>query len=297
MSITARYYLFPGEGEPLRIPQRVAEGLTFRDEALPQYANSRVKVLSAVLDCQDGDPQKLVRAEGAVWHFDNEGKIHEGLLDSMRLIANALDSPGPAKGKVVHLGPELERARLEKAYRWEPSPAHVNRVIDDIWPKPGVSPLKAVKGTALKSEPVSIDAKRALREASKEFWSVAHEIDRLKEPSLKGFIYAARQQAKVETEHAPLYLALAELGERRLEIVRRHRDGRGVWYALVEITRWDAQRVGREEGRFHERCEGRAKAEEAARRLLIEHASKLSASVSVDARVITDIEWDIEGLF
>ena len=41
----------------------------------------------------------------------------------------------------------------------------------------------------------------------------------------------------------------------------------------------------------YERCDGRDAAVMAARRLLVEHADKLSNDVTVDARVITELEW------
>jgi hypothetical protein len=43
---------------------------------------------------------------------------------------------------------------------------------------------------------------------------------------------------------------------------------------------------------FHERCTSKKEAEEAARRLLAEHAKDFSAEVSVEARVVCELEWE-----
>jgi hypothetical protein len=134
-------------------------------------------------------------------------------------------------------------------------------------------------------------ARQALDEASQPFWKIANAIDGLKEPALKGFAFEARSRSAAESGHGYLYRAIAEMAELRLEILRRRRSGTGTWYALVEVVRWDEEHVGNSVAAFHERCEGKDAAEQAARRLLIEHVGKFAENVSIEAEVLTDLEW------
>jgi hypothetical protein len=75
-------------------------------------------------------------------------------------------------------------------------------------------------------------------------------------------------------------------------LLARHRTGRGVWYASVDIIRWDlAHRSGETISFAHERCNSKKEAEEAARRLLAENAKHFSAETSLEASVVCDLEW------
>jgi hypothetical protein len=67
----------------------------------------------------------------------------------------------------------------------------------------------------------------------------------------------------------------------------------GVWYASVDVIRWDTSRhTGRTDSFVHERCNSKKEAEEAARRLLAENAKYFNAESSVEARVVCELEWD-----
>lgn len=113
--------------------------------------------------------------------------------------------------------------------------------------------------------------------------------------TLKGVAFEARENAKIEAD-GPLWLGVSEAAERYREIQVRRRTGRGVWYAHVEILRWDAvQRTGEAIASFSERCDSKVKAEEAARRLLTENAKYFTAETSVEAEVLCELEWD-EGV-
>jgi hypothetical protein len=86
---------------------------------------------------------------------------------------------------------------------------------------------------------------------------------------------------------------LAAAADRRKDILARNRTGSGIWYASVDVTRWDpSQRTGRCESFVHEKCNSKKEAEEAARRLLAENAKYFSADCSVEARVVCDLEWE-----
>ena len=57
--------------------------------------------------------------------------------------------------------------------------------------------------------------------------------------------------------------------------------------------RWDvAHHSGEAINLVHERCNSKKEAEEAARRLLAENAKHFSAEVSVEAKVVCELEWE-----
>ena len=78
----------------------------------------------------------------------------------------------------------------------------------------------------------------------------------------------------------------------RYAVVKRHRTGEGIWHATVEILQWDVtHHSGESTASFHERCNSKGEAEEAARRMLVENAKYFSARSSVEASVVCDLEW------
>jgi hypothetical protein len=60
----------------------------------------------------------------------------------------------------------------------------------------------------------------------------------------------------------------------------------------VDISRWDVtRRYSESSSSFHEKCNSKKEAEEAARRMLAEKAQFFSAEYSVEASVLCDLEW------
>jgi hypothetical protein len=290
LSVTIRYYLFPEEGEPRRLSQRLVEGLVSGSDFMPEFANSRQKVLAAVLDNQDGKPERMLSSEASIWIFDDNGAIDEGLRDAVFEIMNTLPTFGSSDGTVVPIGPRLNKKRLAAKYRWTPTQSDLNLVIADIWPNGQSARLKSAKGAAPRRPPITYDAKHALKETSDPFWRIEAAIRDLKEPSLVGFAFEAKRLSG-EKDYSPLYRALGEMAEARLEILRRRRSGKGTWYAFVEVMHWDTDSTARTIATYHERCEGKKAAVKAARRLLAEHADKFSDDITVEAGVETDLEW------
>ncbi|XNY05228.1 hypothetical protein ACMFL9_12160 (plasmid) [Sinorhizobium meliloti] len=291
MAVSVRYYLFPEDSSPLKLSQRLVEGLTRGNDALPQYANSRQKAVGVVLDNEDGKPLKITRTYGTIWRFDADGKITGGLGEALAHAMNAIDHAEPRSGTVVSLQPKLSRKKLEDEFRWEPSNADINLIIRDIWPKTKADRLQDAKGVSRKRPPLTFDAKHALNEIASSFWKIGNQISSLKEPSLKGFVFEARLLAGQELEYRHLYEALARIGEDQLELSARKRSGKGVWYAVVEVI---AQREQFTETVrvIRQQCDGRKAAVIAARRLLVENAYLFDESVSLEASVMTDLEWD-----
>lgn len=292
MGQTTRHYLFPEEGDPLRLPQRLIDGLVHGKDAILEYAGSRLRVLSVYLSTDGGRPQEIVEIGASVWVFDEEGKIQRGLQEAAALAMGSFRFPTSQNDTVVPLRSRLNEKKLKDEYRWTPSKADIDRVAADIWPRGKTTRLKSAKGIALKRHPLTWDAKQALANASETFFTIDRAIRDLKEPSLKGLIFKARQEAEDDPDFGPLYRAVAELAEEKLEIKRRHKSGKGIWYACLDVVSLEGPHGFPEvTATYSEECEGRRAAVAAARKLLAEHVDKLTEHTSVDARVITDLEW------
>jgi hypothetical protein len=122
------------------------------------------------------------------------------------------------------------------------------------------------------------EAKEAIKEIQSKIWSIVGKLEHLAEPSLKGVSFEALQMGKAD-QNSPLWRAVSEYADLRREILRRHRTGEGIWYASVEILRWDVtHHSGESVSSFHEKCNSKKEAEEAARRMLAENAKHFSAN-------------------
>lgn len=292
-----RSYLFPEGADPLRLSQRLIERLINGEDALPEFAGTRQKELTVYLDMEGRDPIKIRRAEGSIWIFDDEGKIHEGLLMAgNQALSSAADLAFSQEQRtVVDISNRLKRKKFWEEFRWEPGEAELDRVAADLWPKSVEDRLKQAKGISKPRPPLTREAAIALDEASREFWNTNLQIERLTtEPGLKGFEYEARKRSKEDPDFGHLYRALADMAKEKLDIVKRRKSSRGKWYAVVDVQYW-RDNVGETVECFHECCSGKTAAILAARRLLSEHADKFSEETTVEARVVTDLEWKKES--
>jgi hypothetical protein len=290
--MTSRYYLFPeDEEDPLRISHRVVDGLVRGTDFLPDYAGTRQRILSAVIELEDGKPTELLGIQGSIWVFDGEGGIRTGLHQAMALGMDALPTISRQSGTVVALHPHKSKRRLEQEFRWEPQKADIDLVIADIWPKKRADRLKSVAGVAKRKPPLTWDAKQAITEISADFWKISHAIEELKEPSQKSFGHEARKRSKLDPEFPHLYRAIADMSDWHLEVQKRKRTGKGVWFAVVEVLVW-RDSVGEAVERFFEKHNDRDSAVLAARRMLAEHAHKFNDNTTVEAELLTDMEWE-----
>lgn len=292
MALSVRYYLFPEGSDPLRLSQRLVEGLTHGKDAMPQYADTRQRVMGVVVQNEDGKPSHLDRTYGTMWTFNEDGEIREGLQEAVFEAMNSVAVQSPSD-TVVSIRPQLSKKRFAEKFRWEPSATDINRVIQDLWPKQKADRLKEAKGISQRKPALTFEAKHTLDKISAGFWEISHAIEALKEPSLRGFAFEARKRASEDLEHRHLYNALAEAAVDRLELLKRQKTGKGIWYAVLEVI------VTRPEGFsetiqvYHERCDGRDAAVVATRKLLVQHAELFNDYTDLEASVMTDLEWEV----
>jgi hypothetical protein len=297
MSISLRFYLFTAEGMQ-RISQRVMDGLCHGEDAMPQFAETKQRVANVVVELEDGKPSRILETTGSFLHFDKHGKVHESLAQSgFEAIETyeALErSKRIAPSKVVDLSPKLNREKWERERRWQPSAKDLDEISADIWKQKRADSVKVVQAKGAKPIPpkMTFEATKAIREIQDHLSGVDFKLEVLSEAALKGVAFEARSRAAEDFDNA-VWLGVAEAADRRREILSRHRTGKGTWYASIEVTYWDATgHSGRCESIVHEKCNSKKEAEEAARRLLAENAKYFSASTSVEADVVCDLEWN-----
>lgn len=294
MALSVRYYLFPEGSDPLRLSQRLVEGLTHGKDAMPQYADSTQRVLGAVVQNEDGKPIHIDRTYGTMWTFNEDGEIREGLQEAVFEAMNSIGTQS-SSDTVVSIRPQISRKRYAEKFRWEPSPADINCVIQDLWPKQKADRLKEAKGVSQRTPPLTFEAKHTLDKISAGFWEIANAIEALKEPSLRGFAFEARKRASEDLEHRHLYNALAEAAVDRLELLKRQKTGKGIWYAVLEVIVTRPEGFSETVQVYHERCDGRDAAVVATRKLLVQHAELFNDYTDLAASVMTDLEWEMRA--
>jgi len=258
MGLSIRFYLFADDGLQ-SISQRVMMGLVRGKDSMPQYAGTKQKVADVILESEGRKPIRIERAQGSYLTFDSKGQVHKDLvasgfaaLETGMALEQALKKP---QTKIVDLIPKLNREKWERENRWTLSQADLDAISDDIWKRKraGEPRIERAKSAAPKPPKVTYEAKEAIREIRTSLISIANKLQWLSEPALRGAAFEAREIAKVEAE-GPLWLGVAEAADRCREILVRRRTGKGVWFAHLEILRWDAtQRTGEEIASFSER--------------------------------------------
>jgi hypothetical protein len=84
MARTVRCYLFEDGENVKRIPRRVVDAMVFGNDALPEYVNTTQRVAEIVIENEQGKALEIVKANGVLWSFDENGKIDEELRKELR---------------------------------------------------------------------------------------------------------------------------------------------------------------------------------------------------------------------
>lgn len=141
-----------------------------------------------------------------------------------------------------------------------------------------------------KTPKLSFEATHALNQASEPFFGIELAIERLEEPDLIALSAEARRLAG--DSHRELYAAVADIADAALAIRVARGSPDGIWYAVLDVIKWEPnQHTGQGIASYSERCEGRDAAVAAARRLLVDHVTEFADQTTVDARVVTELEW------
>jgi hypothetical protein len=122
----SRYYLWPDDGEPLRLTMAFLE----EKATLPQYAGRRMKQVSVVYD-----DEAIKRVTGGYVTFNSTGHWdRQAAVNSGSAQWNAYLVKWDAKrSKVADLGEVRDAADKAALERWEPSPADIDRIVADLF--------------------------------------------------------------------------------------------------------------------------------------------------------------------
>lgn len=292
MALKIRTFIFESDGTLKYLPKRVGYGLYAQTERLPQYAGKTIRAAQVLIEFEDRMPVALQDVRGHLMSFDEKGE----LIRDWHGFWGASPSLDPYKreAKVVDLRPKLDRQQWERRNRWELTSDHMDAVIAAVWPAEGAAvAIESIKGVAPKPPPLTVDGREALKKIQGGVSTISFALEGLSEPALKGLAYEARRIGGLESADAALWEAAASLSDRRREIRSRHRKGTGVWYAAVDVYRWNDERTsGEVVDTEAEQCQGKAAAIEAARRLLVKNAHRFGENTSIEARVHCDLEWE-----
>lgn len=132
--LSSRYYLWTDDG-PWRISQRTHVDLVTGAFGLPQYANSKQKVVEVLFQ---RDPHDLgsIRARGIYYHFDEKGRLN--LLAASEAAASAIEGSRPRHvvDNLFDIGPAVRHRRWVANQTWKVSPAILRRITADLRSQP-----------------------------------------------------------------------------------------------------------------------------------------------------------------
>jgi hypothetical protein len=301
VSTGLRIFLFEEDGTLRHVPHRVMDGLVRGEDRLPQYANRQLRAATVLIYLVDGKPQRVASVSGSIFHFDNEGGLQRSLAASAMMALQTFDAVREATGPtatVVSLSPKLKRAQWERENRWQPTSADITRIVYAIWPEQAGRPVERPKpavGIKKRRIPMSRLATNAAHECAMPAFNIQRQIDDLDDKDLKAFIANVREGLKhgdpVSNE---IWKGIVAAAEKRLEIRKTWRTGKGKWFAEVSKMvsdpepRHTAESIAIE---FRE-CQGKEAAIEAARQMLARHAHQFGERIEIEARIYPEIEWD-----
>ena len=148
------------------------------------------------------------------------------------------------RGKVVDLVPEIKKKKYNERHRWEITNDDLDRIAADIWPafNGPAAETEMVRGMAPKKPPLTSEAGRVLAEVGAKIGMISYHLTTLSEAALKGLAFEVRRTEAFGEERG-LWRGLAEECDHQREILRRHRTGKGVWYAVIEMLYAEDQRT------------------------------------------------------
>jgi hypothetical protein len=128
--LSLRYYLCDGDAL-WRIPQRIHRALLSGEAALPQYANSKQKVVEVFI-WSGPTTARRVEARGTVFSFNSAGLID--LAEAAETAAIAIEGSKPRRldKRVLDIGPVIRTRRLARERSWKPPASVLRAIIADV---------------------------------------------------------------------------------------------------------------------------------------------------------------------
>jgi hypothetical protein len=140
--LLVRYYLWAADG-PWRLPNQLYRDLIDREVALPQFADTKQKVLE-VLSRRIGVDAYALRGQGIIFAFDENGYLKRiPAEEAMGFIVERARQK-LAESNVVSIGPTLRGRRFKKEHQWQPTRSMLQLVRIDF--KPRARRIRVLKG-------------------------------------------------------------------------------------------------------------------------------------------------------
>ena len=121
-------------------------------------------------------------------------------------------------------------------------------------------------------------------------------IDGLPDDGLGAFISKAETEVATDRLNSALWRLVADMGRRRMALVKARRTATGTWIAKAEAVTCLVGEVDPNSARVLEfrECDGKDAAIAVARELLAQHAGSFDHVTEVRVSVVPEIEWKAE---
>ena len=128
--LSLRYYIWDGRALS-KVPHRLHSALLSGDATLPQYANSKQKMVEVLIWRGPGQARKI-EARGTINFFNSKGCID--LREATEAVAIAVEGSKPKRlnEKVLDIGPVVRSRRWSREHTWKPAPILLRMIIADI---------------------------------------------------------------------------------------------------------------------------------------------------------------------
>jgi hypothetical protein len=128
--LSLRYYLWDGRTLS-RVSHRLHSALLSGEIALPQYANSKQKIVEVMIWRDPGRARKI-EARGTICFFNSKGYID--LREPVEAAAIAVEASKPKRRdeNVFDIGPVIRSRRWSREHTWKPSPMLLQTLLQKI---------------------------------------------------------------------------------------------------------------------------------------------------------------------
>jgi len=292
--MSLHYFVVEPEQPLFRIPLRVMEELPEYRAALHEYAGKRIRVVEVrTIDEPKGVPEQIGNISGFYLHFDQNGLLQKDLYDEWITSAIERMSVDPTKDEnVVQLEGHAKRRESERKHEWKPTQQEMTSIIDAALGHPKA--IKNVKSTKLKKPPepeLSYETRSAYDAIGKGISKITFATFQLDEGELLGLQQMIQEKLeKIDPPH--IWRGVMAENVEALKLWEARRTGFGEWIASVEIMKWNLrENEARSIKCWSERHPTREAALDAAKRLTNEHSSEMTVGTSLEARIVSALEW------
>lgn len=137
MSVGFRQFLFREDGTVVRIPNSVFSAVNRGKARLKEFANTRVRRFSIIVELKDRKPYRIIRSSGCYVFFDRRGYLRDDKEQERMVLVLQAGNRSDGAGEKAEGSSDSERKARErpKELEWEPTPAEIAAVETLLWPR------------------------------------------------------------------------------------------------------------------------------------------------------------------